>query len=265
MLGVIPKTLWSRQVEIDEKNRMFMASRSLLIRSSNTDRIYLIDNGCGDKFDKKMKSIYAIDYEHSNLPNSLESCGISPEDVTDLIFTHLHFDHAGGTTYRDGDGELHHRFPNAVYHVNEHQIETVKNPNARERASFLSENVDPILASDRLHSVPDRHEWEPGLRSIPAFGHTDGMQLPLIEAEETTIVHAADLVPTRHHLPLVWLMAFDMNAAQTLREKRPFLEEALENEWYLYMQHDPEVEVLTLTKNERGKFSMDRSLTLSNL
>jgi len=264
MLGVVPKTIWSRQVETDEKNRILMASRSLLIRSRNTNRIYLVDNGSGDKFDEKMAGIYGIDYDHSHLLRSLAACGVAPEQVTDLIFTHLHFDHCGGTTFFDEHGELQHQFPHATYHVTEKQMQSALQPNQRERASYLNENIEPIATSERLNRVGEQHEWEEGLSALQVFGHTLGMQLPVIQAEGKTLVFCADLIPTRHHIPLVWVMGYDMDARQTLLEKERFLQEAVENRWYLFLQHDPEVEVVTVNE-EKGRYRLDKELSISQL
>lgn len=264
MFGVVPRTLWSRHVEADAENRMLLATRCLLIRSSATGRIYLVDNGWGRKFDEKMAGIYGIDLEHSDLDSSLEACGVSPDEVTDLIFTHLHFDHCGGTTWRDGEGALQHHFCNARYHVTEAQLHAATVPNARERATYLRDNVKPIEESDRLQRLGDQHSWEEGLYSLPAYGHTAGMQLPVVEHGGTTIVFASDLVPTRHHLPLPWVMAYDMQPLVTLREKELFLDAAAEKGWYLFMEHDPDVELLTVVKEE-GRYRAGKTLTLADL
>ncbi|MDX1590780.1 MAG: MBL fold metallo-hydrolase, partial [Balneolaceae bacterium] len=155
MFGVVPKTLWSRQIPADDKNRIPMAMRCLLVKSINTGRIYLVDNGSGNKFDEKMTDIYGLDYEHSDLISSLEKAGVNPEDITDMVFSHLHFDHCGGTTDYDESGELKEVFPNAAYHVNRRHWETANHPNAREKASFFADNIDPISNSGRLQLVDD--------------------------------------------------------------------------------------------------------------
>lgn len=268
MFGVVPRTLWSRVVEVDEKSRMTLASRCLLIRSEASGRIYLVDNGCGDKFDEKMSGIYAIDQEHSELVRSLEEVGVAPELVTDLIFTHLHFDHCGGTTFFEedevGSARLQERFPNAIYHVTEDHLATVRDPNAREIASFLPENVETILGSDRLHAVADKHIWEEGLFAIPSHGHTAGMQLPVIEAEGKRIVFCADLIPTAHHLPLPWVMAYDMEPLKTLDQKPDFLRRSVDEGWYLFLEHDPDHEVVRLERDGK-RFRVAESMALGEI
>jgi glyoxylase-like metal-dependent hydrolase (beta-lactamase superfamily II) len=264
MFGVVPKTLWARHIECDEKNRIPMAMRCLLIKSDNTGKIYLVDTGTGTKFDEKMNSIYAVDHSHSDLVGSLRQCGVAPGDVTDIIFSHLHFDHCGGTTYYDEQGELRHRFPNAAYHVNERHLQNALNPNAREKASFLKDNIQPISRSGRLYTVGDHHTFEEGLYSLPAEGHTIGQQLPVVEADGKTVVFTADLIPTHVHIPLAWVMGYDMRPIITLEEKEAFLIKAAARNWHLFLEHDAEKEVITV-QNDNGKFSIKESMKLSQV
>src|SRR5699024_7149115 len=226
MFGVVPKTLWARQIEADSNNRIPMAMRCLLIHSKNTDRTYLIDNGCGTKFNDKMESIYQLNHNHSNLLHSLDYHGFKPSDISDLILTHLHFDHCGGTTYYDDDGELRHRFSNANYHVPKEHLKTATEPNAREKASFLRDNIQPIAQWGKLNLVDEYHSYESGLEAMPVNGHTTSQQLLKIEAEGQTIIYAADLIPTHVHIPLPWIMGYDMRPVDTLNEKEPFLDQA---------------------------------------
>jgi glyoxylase-like metal-dependent hydrolase (beta-lactamase superfamily II) len=264
MFGVVPKTLWSKQITADDKNRIPMAMRCLLIKSENTGKTYLIDNGSGTKFNDKMSSIYDLDYEHSNLIGSLEAIGLNPEDITDLIFSHLHFDHCGGTTFYDAEGNLNHQFPNAVYHVNERQLQNATHPNAREKASFLKENIEPISTSNRLNQVPDQYEFEAGLKTLNVEGHSAGQQLPVIQADGKTVLFAADLIPTHVHVPLPWVMAYDMEPLKTLIEKEDFLIKAASEGWFLFLEHDADKEVITV-QHENGKFSVDNTLTLNDI
>lgn len=264
MFGVVPKTLWSRKIEADEKNRIPMATRCLLIRSRATDRLYLVDNGCGDKFDEKMSSIYSLNFEHSELFRSLDELGVAPDDITDMVFSHLHFDHCGGTTTYDDKNNLVQRFKNATYHVNKRHWQTAQNPNAREKASFLPDNIQPIADSKRLRLLDDRHTFEEGFTTIPVDGHTIGQQLPYIYDSDRTLVYCADLIPTHAHVPLPWVMGYDMHPVQTLKEKEPFLNEAAEKNWYLFLEHDAHHEIITL-KKENGKHSIKKSLKMSDL
>lgn len=263
MFGVVPKTLWSRHIDVDDKNRINMAMRCLLVESHNTGKLYLVDNGSGTKFDDKFKSIYQLDYDHSDLLSSLGHHGFSPEDITDIIFSHLHFDHCGGTTYYDGD-KLKHTFPNATYHVTQKQLETATQPNAREKASFLPENIDPIKNWNKINVVEEHHSYEAGLDALPVNGHTLGQQLPKITDGKTTVVFAADLIPTHVHLPLPWVMGYDMYPVTTLEEKERYLNQAVEENWHLFLEHDADKEMVTVQK-ENGKYAVKNSLTLNEL
>jgi glyoxylase-like metal-dependent hydrolase (beta-lactamase superfamily II) len=264
MFGVVPKTLWNRYIPADDLNRIPMAMRCLLIRSKATGRLYLVDNGSGHKFPAKMEKIYSLDYDHSDLISSLEKAGVAPGDITDMVFSHLHFDHCGGTTAYDENGSLKEVFPNATYHVNKRHWLTANNPNAREKASFFEENLKPIADSGRLNLLDDRHQFENGFHTLPMEGHTVGQQLPVLSDGTSTLVFAADLIPTYAHVPLSWVMGYDMAPVQTLTEKEAFLEEAAEKNWYLFLEHDAEHEVITIKKHN-GKFEMDRSLKLNQI
>lgn len=264
MFGVVPKTLWSKQIPADEKNRILMGMRCLLIKSKETGKTYLVDNGSGDKFNEKMASIYDLDYEHSDLVSSLKKCGFEPADITDIIFTHLHFDHCGGTTTYDDNREITEVFPIASYHVNKRHWETATNPNAREKASFFPENINPIKNSGRLNLVGDNHQFEPGLNTLPMDGHTTGQQLPVLSNGKSTVVYSADLIPTFAHIPLPWVMGYDMKPIQTLEEKEEFLNKAVAENWFLFLEHDAGHEIVTVQK-ENGKFMLKDSLSLADI
>ena len=241
-----------------------MAMRCLLIESTSTGNTYLVDNGCGTKFNDKMSAIYDLDYNHSNLHSSLEYHGFSPDDITDVIFTHLHFDHCGGTTFYNEDGETEHTFKNATYHVPRSHWATATDPNAREKASFLHDNIKPIGSSGRLHLVEDNHEYEPGLLALPAYGHTQGQQLPKVDGDGKSIVFAADLLPTHVHVPLPWVMGYDMHPTTTLEEKQRFLDDTIKNNWYLFLEHDAAQEVITIAKEDE-KYRLKDTFTLQSI
>lgn len=264
MFGVVPKTLWARQIGADVKNRIPMAMRCLLVESQNTGNLYLIDNGSGTKFNDKMSAIYDLDYSYSDLHSALEYHGFTPDDVTDIIFTHLHFDHCGGTTFYNDDGEIEHTFKNAAYHVTKNHWATATDPNAREQASFLADNIEPIASSGRLNLVDDEHEYEPGLSALPVYGHTKGQQLPKIEGDGKTIVFAGDLIPTHVHVPLPWVMGYDMYPVTTLSEKERFLNDTIKNNWYLFLEHDADQEIITIAE-DNGKYHVEDTLTLQSI
>lgn len=263
MFGVVPKTLWSNKIPADDKNRITMASRCLLVESTETGRVYLIDNGVGTKFGKKWTSIYGLDFSHSNVIDSLTHYGFKPGDITDIIFTHLHFDHCGGTTYWDDD-QIKHQFPDARYHVTRQHWEAAINPNDREKASFLKENIEPIKNSNRLQLIEYGHVYEEGLTHYVVNGHSLGQQLPIINGDNKTMIFMADLIPTTAHIPIPWVMGYDMRPLETLKEKRDFLEEAAVEEWVLFMEHDANNELVTI-KKESGKYLVDSTFTLNNL
>lgn len=249
MFGVIPKPLWARRIEPDARNRIPLETRCLLLEDG--DRLVLIDDGVGDKYDEKFAGIYAIDQETHNLHDSLGRAGFSPDDVTDVILTHLHFDHCGGSTYRD-DGRLRLTFPNAVHYVQRGHWEWANDPNPREAGSFFSENLEPLEASRQLRLLDGPQEVMPGVEVRPVYGHTEAQQIVLISDTERTLAYVADLLPTHHHLAPPWTMGYDVRPLQTMEEKASFLREAMDNAWSLFFEHDHEVVVSDVEEGTRA-------------
>jgi len=252
MFGVVPKTIWNKLNPADENNLCNWAMRSMLVEDG--DRLILIDNGIGDKQDEKFFSHYHLNGNES-LNGSLAAHGFHRNDITDVILTHLHFDHCGGSVHREGE-KLVPSFPNAQYWSNERHWKWATEPNDREKASFLKENILPILESGQLRMVPVS---ESGLSKFTenitirfVNGHTDAMMLPQIRFGDRTIVFAADLLPAAAHLPMPYVMAYDMFPLTTMMEKKAFLIEAAENDYILFFQHDPVNECATLRSTERG-------------
>lgn len=259
MFGVVPKTMWNKLNPADENNLCNWALRCLLIEDGN--RLILVDNGCGNKQDAKFFSHY---YLHGDtLETSLEKLGFHKDDITDVFLTHLHFDHCGGSITRDGD-KLIPAFKNAVYHSNTDHWQWATVPNDREKASFLKENILPIKESGQLQFIqaPDKGFAPNGQLSSTTFtdnisvrftnGHTDKMMLPQIRYKGRTIVYMADLLPSAGHIPLPYVMAYDMFPLTTLQEKKTFLQEAVENDYILYFEHDPVNECCTVQLTEKG-------------
>jgi glyoxylase-like metal-dependent hydrolase (beta-lactamase superfamily II) len=218
----------------------------------------------GTKFNDKLMKIYQIDFSKHTMEKSFNEHGFSFDDVTDVIFTHLHFDHCGGTSFLDEQGNSHFTFPNAEYHVTKTHWETATNPNAREKASFLPQNINPLKETNKLHLVDEGHKYEEGLSTIVVNGHTLGQQLPLIEGDGKKLCFMADLLPTHVHVPLAWVMGYDMYPAETLKEKEEFLTRSVEEDFNLYLQHDYYKEIIKLG-SENGKISVTESLTLNEL
>ena len=252
MFGVVPKSIWNKLNPADDHNLCNWSMRCLLIEDE--DRLILVDNGLGNTQDEKFFSHYHLNGDDS-LGKSLAALGVKNEDITDVILTHLHFDHCGGSILRK-DGELVTAFPNAKYWSNERHWKWATEPNAREKASFLKENILPIQASGQLHMIEVNEKGlTPFTKNISirfAFGHTDAMMLPQINYNGRTYVYMADLLPAAAHVPLPYVMAYDMFPLKTLEEKRDFLEEAADNNYVLMFEHDPTIVCCTLERTEKG-------------
>jgi glyoxylase-like metal-dependent hydrolase (beta-lactamase superfamily II) len=250
MFGVVPKSIWQKSNPADENNLCSWAMRCLLIEDG--DRLILIDNGIGNKQDDKFFGHYYLHGEDT-LDKSLAKVGFNRADITDVFLTHLHFDHCGGSIERIGD-KLRPAFKNAFYWTNKQHWDWAIHPNAREKASFLKDNILPIEESGQLRFVEtkDGIGFHNGINIRFAFGHTDAMMLPQIQYKDKTIVYMADLLPSTGHIPLPYVMAYDMFPLQTLKEKQEFLEEAANKEYILYLEHDPINECCTVQQTEKG-------------
>ncbi len=249
MFGVVPFVFWSRTNPPDDRMRIELASRSLLVRGDG--RTILVDNGNGNKFSEKLKDIYRLDVSESDLLTSLARHGVKPEDVTDVILTHLHFDHAGGSTIRQ-DGTLIPAFPKARYYVQRKQWEQSQTPTEKDRASFMPDDFLPLKNHGVLEFLDGEGELFPGIDLLVCDGHTTAQQLPRLSDGETTLLFCCDLVPTASHVPLPYVMAYDLRPLVTIDEKKLLLGRAAEEEWLLFLQHDPATEVITVKKTEKG-------------
>lgn len=250
MFGVVPKTIWNKLNPADENNLCTWAMRCLLIEDGN--RLILVDNGIGDKQDAKFFSHYYL-HGDATLDKSLAAHGFHRDDITDMFLTHLHFDHCGGSITRQGE-QLVPAFKNATYWSNEDHWKWATQPNDREKASFLKENILPIQESGQLKFI-DHLEGVNFTTDISirfANGHTDAMMLPQISYKGKTIVYMADLLPSTGHIPLPYVMAYDMFPLKTLQEKKSFLQEAVDKEYILYLEHDPLNECCVLQQTEKG-------------
>lgn len=260
MFGVVPKSMWNKLNPADENNMCSWAMRCLLVEDGN--RLVLIDNGMGDKQDAKFFGHYYLHGDDA-LETSLAKYGFSKQDITDVFLTHLHFDHCGGSIIRKGD-KLLPAFPNATYWSNEKHWNWAVQPNDREKASFLKENILPIQESGQLRFIEaplTNFTKEGNLETVPFLdhfsirfvnGHTEKMMLPQIEYKGHTLVYMADLLPSTAHLPIPYVMAYDMFPLTTLQEKKNFLQEAAENNYILYFEHDHLNECCTLQVTEKG-------------
>jgi len=236
MFGIIPKILWEKEAPADEYNRIQMVTRSLLLVSD--ERKIIIDTGNGDKWDDKAISRYNIDLDAINLSSSLAKYGFIPADITDVFCTHLHFDHAGGNTTIE-DGKIVPTFPNATYWIHRDNWDLANSPSEKDRGSYLAENWAVLAENGMIEYVTDREGFIPGIEIMLTYGHTTGMMHPLIKDGDNTVFYAADIFPMAAHVPLTWVMAYDLNPVQTIKEKRSLLPRMVEENWTVFFEHDP--------------------------
>jgi glyoxylase-like metal-dependent hydrolase (beta-lactamase superfamily II) len=250
MFGIVPKPLWEQELPADERNRITLAARCLLLEGR--DRLILIDNGVGAPLSEKFADIYALDREHSELHRSLEAAGHDAGDVTDVILTHLHFDHCGGTTYCDDEGDWQLTFEHADHHVQRKHWEWARTSNPKEKGSFRSENLDPLADSGAIELVDGREEILHDIEALPVHGHTEAQQMVKIGDGDDALVFVADLLPTTRHLKPAWTMAYDVRPMRTIDEKADFLDEAERAGWTLFFEHDPDTAVADLKRTDHG-------------
>lgn len=255
MFGVVPKTLWSKTNPADAKNLIDIAARSLLIEDGN--KLILIDTGVGNKQSDKFFSYYYRWGNHS-LDNSLNKLGFHRDDITDVFMTHLHFDHCGGSIQWNKDRTGYEpAFKNAVFWSNKAHWEWAVHPNVREKASFLKENLLPMQESGQLKFITRSEssfleESELGFSILFVDGHTDKQMIPQIKYKEKTIVFMADLMPTVGHIPLPYITGYDTRPLLSLSEKESFLNKAVQNNYYLFLEHDAHNELCTVQHTEKG-------------
>jgi glyoxylase-like metal-dependent hydrolase (beta-lactamase superfamily II) len=262
MFGVVPKSIWNKTNPADGNNLCTWAMRCLLIEDG--DRLILVDNGIGNKQDEKFLKHYYL-HGDDTLDKSLKAKGFNKDDITDVFLTHLHFDHCGGSIIREGE-KLRPAFKNAFYWSNEKHWDWAVNPNDREKASFLKDNILPIQESGQLRFIEDKEgvEFHEGIKVRFAYGHTDAMMLPQIQYKGKTLVYMADLLPSVGHIPLPYVMAYDMFPIKTLTEKKAFLQEAADNNYILILEHDSQNECCTLKETEKG-IRLEETFTLNSI
>jgi glyoxylase-like metal-dependent hydrolase (beta-lactamase superfamily II) len=248
MFGIIPKPLWSKTNPADDLNRISLATRNLLL-VSKSKRI-LVDTGMGNKYDEKSRNIYDIDQGEYTLEKSLMSAGYSADDITDVILTHLHFDHTGGSTAKDGD-KLYPTFRNAKYHVSEKNFNWASNPGDRDRGSYLRENFIPLADEGVLCFLKDKY-FDDEIEFLEVNGHTFGQNLVKISDTSGSLFYCADLFPFTTHIPLPYIMGYDLQPLVTLEEKKRILPQAVDEEWILFFEHDPVTAAAKVKLTDKG-------------
>jgi len=254
MFGIIPKPLWQRTNPPDEENRIKLSTRHLILVSDS--KKIIIDTGMGNKWSNKLKEIYAVD-ESRSMEKALGEIELKPEDITDVILTHLHFDHTGGSTKYEGE-KLIPAFPNAKYHVQKQNFDWASNPSDRDKGSYLHENFLPLAEEGILNFTNGNEKFDDEIEFIVINGHTFGQQMVKIFDSSNTVLFVGDLLPCTSHIPLPYIMGYDLQPLVTLKEKKKILPKAAEESWKLFFEHDPETAFVTVENTRIGVREKER-------
>jgi|TARA_B110000438_G_scaffold155422_1_gene149187 glyoxylase-like metal-dependent hydrolase (beta-lactamase superfamily II) len=247
MFGIIPKTLWKEKLSPDRLNRVDMVTRSLLMVTDN--RKVLIDTGNGSKWAKKYLDMYNIDFSKYNILSSLKKSGFETDDITDVICTHLHFDHIGGNTFYQND-IIEPTFPNATYWISKDNWALANQPSVKDQGSFISKDWEVLEKNNMIKLVDE--QFLDGIDIFFTYGHTNGLMHPIISDSNKKLFYGADIFPTHAHLPVPWVMAYDLHPAKTMSEKSKLLKKMYEEEWILFFEHDPFYQACTI--DMKGKY-----------
>ena len=260
MFGIIPKPLWEKKAPADKLNRIEMVTRSLLL--VNDQQRILIDTGNGDKWEEKFRQIYDINVEMENINKSLNSVGFTTEDITDVICTHLHFDHVGGNTMKKS-GKIVPTFQNATYWIQRENWELANAPSEKDHGSFREEDWRILAENRMIELVNGKEQFIPGIEILLSHGHTTGQMHPIISDSEQKIMYGGDLIPMAAHIALPWVMAYDINPVLTVQEKKKLLPQVVDEQWILFFEHDPHHQAATIKYDGRN-FSLDHSIIIND-
>lgn len=261
--GVVPKSIWSKLCPADENNMVNVALRNLLI--VDNDRVVLVDTGIGTKQSEKFLSYYYL-FGDTSLEKSFKEAGYTFDDVTDVVFTHLHFDHCGGAVaYNNDKSDFIPVFPNAKHWVGKAQWENAMNPNPREKASYFKENYMPLFERGMMHFIENEQYLTPQIFLKIVNGHTPGQLIPIIKFNNKTVVFGADFIASSANIPLAFVPSFDTRPLLSIEEKKEFLEEAVEKNYYLFFQHDFYNECATVEKTDKGNFKASHFHSIADL
>lgn len=266
MFGVVPRRMWAKMNPPDDQNLCTWAMRALLVQTDDGRNI-VVDTGIGSKQDEKFRSHF-LPHGEQSLLGALAEAGLSPDDVSDVFLTHLHFDHCGGALWRDErSGAAVPTFPQATYWTNRRHYEWALHPNDREKASFLKENFVPLHEQGRLRfvDVRQRVRFAPGFQVLFLYGHTEAMMAPLLHTPQGQLLYCADLMPAQWHVPMPYVMAYDIRPLLTLREKAKVLEAAVQHDITLFFEHDPVAECGKVARDAGGRIVLARSGTLAEV
>ena len=261
MFGVIPKALWKRTNPADESNRIKLGARCLLLKSNNKN--ILIDTGVGQFWDEKFNKIYNINLEENTIEQALKNIGIAPDEISDVILTHLHFDHTGGSTTLENN-KFVPTFSNAKYHLQKKHFEYALNPSERDKASFFKNRFKPLYDEGILNLINGNTKFDDEIELLELNGHTFSQQIVKISDNLKTVLYCGDLMPTSSHVPIPYEMGYDLQPLITIHEKREILPKAVEDEWILFFEHDPFTTAATVTKTDKGFAVKEKFTNLDN-